>query len=86
MNMRSRIMMVLFAGLAVVLGAIEADSTKFVAAAPPLVGSDWDAVCAALVNKMCDVCQCPRDADGYGVVDIDDVVQVVLDFGPCPGT
>jgi hypothetical protein len=27
---------------------------------------------------------CPGDADGNGVVDIDDIVLVVLNFGPCP--
>jgi hypothetical protein len=31
-------------------------------------------------------CSCPEDIDGNGTVDVDDLIAVVLGWGPCPGT
>ena len=44
-------------------------------------GSDCDVVECA---PACDSCSCPSDSTRDGVVDIGDLLQVLVGWGPCP--
>ena len=36
-------------------------------------------------NGVLDACETPGDTNGDGVVDVEDLLQVILDWGACPG-
>ncbi len=42
---------------------------------------EWDGICA---DEAADFC-CPGDVIPDGFVNVDDLVTVILSWGPCPG-
>jgi hypothetical protein len=62
-------------------GTIDPGCCAAICAADPLCCDHvWDDPCADLAGTAC-APGCPGDTDGNGAVDIDDIVNVVLDFG-----
>jgi hypothetical protein len=49
---------------------------------PACCANGWDASCQAQADKLC--LPCTGDVTGDSVVDVLDLVQVVLSWGPCP--
>jgi hypothetical protein len=62
-------------------GCSDADCCGAVCAQQPsCCSASWDASCAALAQSSCGS-ECPEDIDGDGVVEVEDLVAVILDWG-----